>query len=135
MAHKIFKAKSYPGIDNPLLWLRISTAAILFAKHGYEKLFTFDHMYSIFPDPIGIGKLPSLLFALLADGVCSILIALGLFTRIASLIIIINLAVAFFIVQKMPTNDHGEMIGLFFATHVFLLMTGPGKKSLDYRLF
>jgi putative oxidoreductase len=42
-------------------------------------------MQQHFPDPVGIGSTASLLFALIADGICSILIILGLFARLAAL--------------------------------------------------
>jgi putative oxidoreductase len=78
----------------------MGAGTLIFINHGIEKLFNFNDMLEIFPDPLSIGKFPSLIFALIANGICSILIILGLFTRITALFVTINLIVAVFIVHK-----------------------------------
>jgi DoxX len=60
-----------------LLALRLFTALPLFLKHGTEKLFRFQHMAQHFPNPLHIGVVPSLLFATLSDGICTLLLILG----------------------------------------------------------
>ena len=107
---------------------------LLFYKHGYEKIFGFQEMLQNFPDPIGIGKEPSFFFAFIADSICSILILLGLFTRVAAFLILINLFVAFLGFHNGMINDHGEAMMLYATNVLILIFTGPGMLSLDARL-
>jgi putative oxidoreductase len=122
-------------IDYGLLALRLTAAIPLFLKHGTEKLFRFQHMMGFFPDPLHLGPLPSLLFATLADGICSALIMIGLATRWAALICFINIFVALVFVHHFvifgPKGDHGEMMLLYLAAMATLFLTGAGKLSAD----
>ena len=65
-------------VDCGLLVLRIGVCLTLFLKHGTEKLFHFSQMAAHFPDPLHIGPVPSLVFAMLGDGLCTLLIVVGL---------------------------------------------------------
>ena len=75
--------RSSPNLGR--LVLRIFVFLMLFWKHGSAMLFTFGAMSQSFPDPLHIGPLPTLLIATVADGICSLLIVAGLFTRWAAL--------------------------------------------------
>lgn len=119
-------------MDIGLLLLRIWLAIGLFTNHGWEKLFRFNEMLEKFPDPLLLGKTPGLIFALICDGICSILVALGLFTRISSALIAINMSVAFFIFWKSQISEiHGELPFIYLGAYLFLLFSGAGKFSLD----
>jgi putative oxidoreductase len=121
--------------DFGLLSLRVILYLPLFIKHGTEKLFTFGQMSQHFPDPLGIGVIPSLLFAALADGICTLLLILGLFTRWASFILFVNVFVAWAFVHHFQLfgkgADHGELIVLYLGGCVALFFCGAGKYSLD----
>src|SRR5580693_8223206 len=67
-----------------LLLLRLGTGLILFLKHGLEKLTGYSTMVQHFPDPLHVGAHFGLAFALLSDGICSVLVTIGLATRPAS---------------------------------------------------
>jgi putative oxidoreductase len=128
--------QSFINQDKAIFFLRIIIGLLIFINHGFEKLFHFDHILEIFPDPIGIGKLPSLLFALLTDGILSIFLIFGLFTRISTFLIAINLIVAFFAVHNANlTEIRGELALAFLISIITIFLIGPGKKSLDFILF
>lgn len=132
----MFKTKQFNqpiiSVDLALFFLRITLGALIFINHGIEKIFTFNAMLAIFPDPIGIGKFPSLIFALLTDGICSILIIFGLFTRISALLLSINLLVAFVIFHKLQITDvHGELVAIYLTVTLLLFIYGPGNISVD----
>lgn len=118
-----------------LLALRLFIAFPLFLKHGTEKLFRFPMMAQHFPNPLHIGVIPSLLFATLSDGICTLLLIVGLATRWAALIIFVNLFVALAFVHHFqvfgPQGDHGELILLYLGATFTLFFTGPGKYSMD----
>ncbi len=119
-----------------LLLLRVFAGMSLFLKHGLEKLTGYSTMVQHFPDPIHIGAHAGLAFALLSDGICSILVVIGLATRPASLIILINLLTAFFFVHHAAffSDGHVELVWVYIAVFLSLLFTGPGQFSVDAAL-
>ncbi len=93
-------------------------------------------MAAHFPDPIHIGAVPSLVFALVSDAICSVLVMLGLATRWAALIVVINIGVAWslvhhFIFFARPQGDHGELCFLYISVFLALFVAGAGRYSLD----
>ena len=52
-------------IDMGLLVLRVWAGLLLFFQHGLGKVTHFSQMSAHFPNPIHIGPLPSLLYAIL----------------------------------------------------------------------
>lgn len=145
--------------DTGFFILRVGVALSLFFRHGVEKLVGFQHMASFLQmDPLHIGVYPSLAFATLSDGICTLLVVFGLFTRAASLIILVNLAVVLFVMQNVvglvhwqtmrvmpqaarfapppgPGREHTELVVLYMSVFIFLLISGPGRLSLDHLLF
>lgn len=125
------------NMDVSLLALRVLVFMPLFLKHGVEKLFNFGHMAQTFLDPVGIGPLPTLFIALIADGICSLLIVAGLFTRWATLYSFCNLCVAwsiphhFALLGHNPISAAGEAIFLYMAVCITLFVAGAGRFSLD----
>jgi putative oxidoreductase len=79
----------------------------LFLEHGIEKIFTFSAMAAHFPNPLDIGSVPSLLFAVLSDSICSLLLLAGLATRWAALICLINIGVAWVFVHHFQFFGRG----------------------------
>lgn len=71
----------------------------------------------------------------LSEIVCSFLLLIGLFTRIASIILIINMFVITFIMLEgkiFGDNQHPFLFLLLFALFVFV---GAGRWSVDYLVF
>jgi putative oxidoreductase len=118
-----------------LLILRVGAGLSLFLKHGVEKLTGYSTMVQHFPDPIHIGAHAGLAFALLSDGICSLLVVVGLFTRPAAAVILINLLTAFFFVHHAAffSNGHVELVWVYMAVFGAILFTGPGRFSIESR--
>src|SRR5687767_10411828 len=120
--------------DLGLLVLRLWLGLSLLVLHGWPKLSKFSAMSSKFADPLGIGSAQSLALATFAEVVCAILIVIGLFTRLASLTLAINMAVAFAIVHKMVFKSgpgSGELAWVYLAGFVVLFLAGAGRFSID----
>lgn len=141
--------------DIALLLFRVMVSASLFWRHGWEKLWGFSSMSQHFMDPLHIGPVPSLVYAAFADGICTILIILGLGTRIASFFALINMVVVYFLVHNalglaflnsapppgMPApppmpgmGDHLELTFLYLAGFLLLTIVGGGAFSLDRKI-
>ncbi|HTV07013.1 MAG TPA: DoxX family protein [Acidobacteriaceae bacterium] len=126
------------GHDAGLLALRVIAGTSLLLKHGLEKVEHFGMMAAHFPNPLHIGAVPSLAFAMIGDFVCSILVVLGLGTRWAAAWSFVNIFVAWAFVHHFlffgRGADHGELIVLYLAAMLTLVLAGPGKYSVDAAL-
>ena len=121
--------------DAALLLLRLWLGVGLLVVHGYEKLVSFAQMAPDFPDPLHLGPTPSLIIALLADTVGAVLVTVGLFTRLGAGFIVASVGVALLFVWHVNLLDvNGEVAYLYLGGYLALLLAGPGKYSLDYRL-
>ena len=108
--------------------LRIVTA-LLFLEHGTMKLFHF-------PAAQMPGPLPTLiLIAAFIELVAGVLIALGLFTRLAAFIASGEMAVAYFMGHfprsPWPGVNEGDAAILFCFVFLYLVAAGPGAWSVD----
>ncbi|MFZ1800149.1 MAG: DoxX family protein [Chitinophagaceae bacterium] len=124
--------------DTGLLILRLVFGLVLFYGHGFEKLSVILGGQQIqFMDPIGIGANTSYYMAGFAEGVCALLLILGLFSRIATIILSVNFLVIF-IFHAFMNGDGFQVLELRFLylfSFIALTLTGPGRLSLDYLLF
>lgn len=130
--HWFKKLNSYLAFrpDVGLFILRLGMGFFM-STHGYNKLLSALDGVTDFPDPLGVGPVISLWLTVAAEFFCSLLLLLGLFTRIA-LILLINcvLIIAFHIHWSDPLGDKEHAL-LFLTGYMTIFFTGPGKYSLD----
>ena len=141
MLDRVVNAKFVPSSsDAGLLLLRVGAGLILFLRHGWEKVSRLTLMNPHFPDPLHLGNNTTWVLAMLSDGVCSLLIILGIGTRWLSLYCFVNIFVAWALVHhfvflgKTPGADHGELIALYLIAFATLVVAGSGHYSIDSRL-
>jgi len=92
-------------------------------------------MHQHFPDPLHIGVTPILIFSLLSDGICSLLIIVGFASRLAAFIILLNLLVVFITMHQFSFGkEHAELVYVYLGTFLALFLAGPGKYSLDSKI-
>lgn len=105
--------------------------------HGLGKLLHFSNIVGGFPDPIGLGQHTTLTLVVIAEVFAALFLVLGLFTRLASLVLVIDMFVAYLMVHKAEIGGQGtgELAFLYLAGYVTLLMTGGGLFSLDTVFF
>lgn len=122
-----------PQIDIALLLLRVLAGFSLLLGHGLQKLTGFHQMAAHFPDPLHIGPVATLAYAVFAETVCAILIMLGLGTRIAAAIIVIDVFSAFCLVHHFALSGpgSGELAWLYSVISLVLILTGGGRFSMD----
>jgi len=130
---RIFNVNLNQGLMNfALLLLRVAIGCFMLV-HGLPKLQNLVAGGTItFADPIGIGVIPSLVLAVLAEVFCSILLILGLATRLAVIPLMITMLVAIFIIHVPDGFQKQELPSHFLLVYFFLLLAGSGKYSLDY---
>ena len=118
--------------DFALLFFRVAIS-IMMLVHGVPKLLSlFGDAEIQFADPIGLGMTASLALAVFAEVICSVLLIIGLGTRLAAIPLLITMLVAVLIVHIPDGWGRQELPLLYAVSYVVLLFTGPGKYSLDY---
>lgn len=121
-----------PSVDYGLLFLRISIAALMLG-HGIPKLFKLFGQEEIsFADPYGIGAVATLTLVVFAEVICSILIAVGLATKLAALVLSLTMAGAFFIIHANDPFQNKELALIYLVVYVFIGIVGSGKYALDH---
>jgi putative oxidoreductase len=128
------KLNEYVSPDVAVLLLRIGAAALIMT-HGIPKLMRILDGNFNFGDPLGLGPTLSLILVTFAEAFCAILVLMGLFTRVALIPLIINLTVIVFVAHADDPFGRKELPLLFLINFIVLFFTGPGKYSLDKKLF
>lgn len=114
-----------------LLLLRLGIGALMLT-HGWPKLQRLLGGGEIsFADPLGIGTVPSLVATTLAEVVGSIMIMIGLGTRLASITLIFTMVVAVFMVHANDPFARKELGLIYLLVYIVLLIMGSGKYSVD----
>ena len=116
-----------------LLFLRCFIG-IMMLTHGIAKIENFGTLSTSFADPIGLGSTLSLVLMILTEVGCSILLIVGLITRLAVLPLIFGMIIAAFFTYPELTMSSVELPLLYLGIYIFILLAGPGKYSVDYLL-
>lgn len=99
--------------------------------HGVQKLMGFSALANVFPDPVGMGSQLSLTMAIAAEVGCSVLLILGLGTRLAVIPLAFTMIVALFVVHADDPWKVKELAAIFLTVYTAIFITGPGRCSLD----
>ncbi len=120
--------------DLGLLYTRLAGAALLLWVHGLPKLLHWQHELAHIEDPLHLGGGVTLACALFAEVVCPLLVAIGLFTRLASLPVLFLLLVSMVLVHPDWTIEQGQFGWLLIIVFGTLALGGGGRYSVDARL-
>jgi putative oxidoreductase len=114
-----------------LLLLRLMAGAGMLVLHGLPKIEKYSEYVTQFPDPFGVGPAMSLNLAIFAEVVCAALVALGLFSRLALIPLMVTMAVAFFIIHGADPMQKKELALFYLVVYGALFGTGPGTISFQ----
>jgi putative oxidoreductase len=104
-------------------------------SHGFPKLQMLLAGGKIeFFDFMGMGPQISLILTVFAEFVCSILLILGLFTRVSLGFLIFTMAIAAFVVHGSDAFDKREMSLIYLSVYLLLMVIGAGKVSVDHMI-
>lgn len=113
-----------------LLLLRVAIGCFMLV-HGWQKLANFDKLADTFPDPIGMGSQLSLIAAIGAEVGCSLLLIIGLGTRLAALPLGFTMIIALFVIHPADPWQKRELAAIYLSAYAVIVFTGAGKFSLD----
>ena len=120
--------------DIALLLLRLFCLYMLM-NHGwgkFEKLMAGGDIK--FMNFLGLGMTTSLALVVFSEVLCSALVALGVFTRLALIPLIITMIVAIFYKHMYMDGDSiwGPELGMaYLVIFITIYAFGPGKYSID----
>lgn len=121
---------SASSFNTALLFLRLSVG-ILMMMHGYDKLIHFAQFEVKFMNFLGLGQSTSLALTIFAEFFCSIFLILGLFTRLATIPLIVATCVMVFMAHKGEVFGQAQTAALFLTSYIVILFLGAGKASVD----
>jgi putative oxidoreductase len=128
---KLLSTKYSAGAFSTAILLLRLAVGILMLLHGYDKLIHFAKYQNQFMNFMGIGTTLSLSLVVFAEFFCSLFLILGLFTRLATIPLIIVTCVIIFKVDHGHISSDNEKVVLFLAGYIVLLLVGPGRASID----
>jgi len=129
----VCKADEKAGGDLNYTIFRVGVG-LMFFQHGLQKVFGL--FGGVGGTGMGVPDLTSLFgYAGLIELIGGLAVILGVFTRLSALIVVIEMAVAYFMVHApkgaIPLLNGGELAVLFFLTHLLMLKYGSGKWGLE----
>lgn len=116
--------------DWGLLVLRLAAGGLMLS-HGWPKVGLLFEAPQRFPDPIGIGAEVTLGIAVFAEVICAGLVVIGLLTRWATAPLLATMLIAAFVQHAGDPFQQKELALLYAGGYLALLLTGPGRLSVD----
>ena len=104
---------------------------VLFFTHGLDKMMNFNQLSEIYPSVLGFGSYMTLMVSIFCEFACSLFLIAGLMERLVLLPMIASMAVAFFDIHDGMFPE-GELSLIYLVLFLILLLTGPGRYSVDY---
>ncbi|HYG02533.1 MAG TPA: DoxX family protein [Chryseosolibacter sp.] len=121
--------------DAGILIARVGIGVFMLA-HGYPKLQALLSDAPVeFRSVMGLSPTVSLTLAVFSEFFCSLLVIIGLATRLAVVPLAITMLVAALHVHGADPFSSKEKALLYLTVYLMLLLTGSGKFSLDALLY
>ena len=122
-----------------LLLLRIIGGSMMVYNHGWGKITAgpekWNRLGHALTDFIGLEFLSTFFgfMAAFSESVCALLIIIGLFTRPASILLFFTMFVAS--MNHIMDSEMPELAIMYCLLSLVLILSGPGKFSLDQKWF
>jgi len=128
---KIFSIKYSAGLVSAAALLLRLVFGGLMVTHGYTKLVAFDATAAKMPNFLGLGQPTTTALVIFAEFFCSIFLIMGLFTRLATIPLIICMGYIIFILNNGKILQDAEIAMLYLAGYLAILFIGAGRVSID----
>ncbi|MDX1271329.1 DoxX family protein [Bizionia paragorgiae] len=113
-----------------LLILRVGAGGLMLI-HGIPKLQMLFSGEIQFPGVMGLSPTISLILAVFSEVLCSVLILIGLKTRLATIPLILTMLIAVFMIHASDPFAKQELGLLYLFLYIPLFLLGSGKFSVD----
>jgi putative oxidoreductase len=129
---RIFDPAPLPAAYNVVSLLMRLVAGSFMLTHGLPKLEKFISGDTGFADPFGLGSTATLALTIFAEVGCSVLILLGLGTRLAVLPLAFAMFTAAFVIHQDDPFGKKELALMYLLIYTAVFLLGSGKYSLDH---
>lgn len=141
MSRLFLRFTGYTYSNMARLFMRLFVG-IMFMQFGIRHLVNYSELSPVFPTIFGMESQTCLIIMIVIEILCSLLIMVGFFTRLATIPPILSmLAAEYYILHDLlphtyiyglNSTDPGYLPIMFIGIYLFILLAGPGKISLDY---
>ncbi len=121
--------------DTVLLIFRVLLSVSMINTHGLKKIRNIPYEIEHIPDPFGLGGEVNLAIAIIGNIIGPIMVILGVYTRLAIIPILGITLVGFLVVHISDPWVVKDVPFMYSLSYLLLFFLGPGKYSLDHRLF
>ena len=126
-------------VSYSLLILRVIASVMMIINHGWNKILAgqekWNRLGTAFTDFSGIDFM-SVFFGLMAafsESIGMVMVIFGIFTRPAAFLLLFTMFVAS--MNHLVDGKFPELAIMYLIVMLVLLISGPGKFSLDYKFF
>lgn len=123
------------------LFLRLFVG-VMFMQFGVRHLMNFATLRYTFPSVLGLGNEASLVIMICIELICSLFIMVGFLTRLSVIPPVVSMIIAEYHIlhdllpdtftYSISSTQPGYLPLMFIGIYLFLIISGPGKISLDY---
>jgi len=128
---KLLSTKYSAGSFNFATLILRLTLGIVMVYYGYKLMSHFGENKAHGTSILGMSREVSLLLMIFVKLACGLLLVLGLFSRIAALLIFLYMGYALYSQYHLDVFGSGTFAMVFFGGSLVLLLLGPGKYSID----
>ena len=139
---KLIVNNLYPNdlyVSYSLLILRVIASVMMIINHGWNKILAgqekWNRLGTALTDFIGI-EFMSVFFGFMAafsESIGMVMVIFGIFTRPAAFLLLFTMFVAS--MNHLVDGKFPELAIMYLIVMLALLISGPGKFSLDYKFF
>jgi|TARA_Y100000994_G_scaffold232805_1_gene220319 putative oxidoreductase len=139
---KLIVNNLYPNdlyLSYSLLILRVIASVMMIINHGWNKILAgqekWNRLGTALTDFIGIDFM-SVFFGFMAafsESIGMVMVIFGIFTRPAAFLLLFTMFVAS--MNHLVDGKFPELAIMYLIVMLVLLISGPGKFSLDYKFF
>ncbi len=115
---------------------------VMFMQFGIRHLISYSELSLSFPTLFGLSPATCLTLMIITELICSLFIMVGFLTRLSTIPPILSMIAAeYYILHDLLPNtliygidstQPGYLPIMFIGIYFFILISGPGKISLDY---
>ncbi|MCL9806979.1 DoxX family protein [Flavobacterium amniphilum] len=127
-----FKESSV-SFDLSILFFRVVISLQLIVVHGLKKIGIGTEIAEKVPNPFHFPELINQSFAICSSILFPLLVIIGLYTRLATIPILIVTLSGYFIVHWNDTLLERDVPFMYSICFLLIFLTGPGKYALDSR--